>query len=284
MIKFETTSQNQQNDLCIQRRLISQGIHPVWSVFTVCLKKVRILNLPMKRIEKTVWFEFAGGTGHFVVFFHAPAHLSETLYKKEFKLVEKRIASRIKTYFWKILGKVMFTCTFILPLIVFLCCLKCDHLGQYKVPYLYCRSSLSVTIHEKVAIDWANWPPNQVSWHAIIVPFEPHHEKNLFMSYWNNKGADQPAYLRSLISAYVVCYMDSIIPILAIAEISSSKPVSSADHAGSSLNWSQTLKTGFLATWLICHYCLVYSHFGRQHGRQNEPHHEKTCLRGFETR
>ena len=42
---------------------------------------------------------------------------------------------------------------------------------------------------------------------------EPHHEKNLFMPYVDNKGADQPAHRRSLIIAFVVCCLDSIIPL-----------------------------------------------------------------------
>ena len=44
--------------------------------------------------------------------------------------------------------------------------------------------------------------------------------KNMFMPYANNKGADQPAHPGSLISAFVVRCLDSIIPLLAIAEIS----------------------------------------------------------------
>ena len=44
--------------------------------------------------------------------------------------------------------------------------------------------------------------------------------ENLFLPYANNKGADQPAHPRSLISAFVVCSLDSIISILAIAKIS----------------------------------------------------------------
>ena len=40
------------------------------------------------------------------------------------------------------------------------------------------------------------------------------------MSYANNKGADQPAHPRSLISAFVVHCLDSIIPLDSIAEIS----------------------------------------------------------------
>ena len=44
--------------------------------------------------------------------------------------------------------------------------------------------------------------------------------ENLFLPYANNKGADQPAHQRSLISAFVVRCLDSIIPLLARAEIS----------------------------------------------------------------
>ena len=42
---------------------------------------------------------------------------------------------------------------------------------------------------------------------------EPHHEKSCLMPYANNKGADQPAHPRSLISAFVVRYVDSIMPL-----------------------------------------------------------------------
>ena len=50
--------------------------------------------------------------------------------------------------------------------------------------------------------------------------YEPGHEKMCLMSYANNKGADQPAHLRSLISAFVVHCLDSIISLDSIAEIS----------------------------------------------------------------
>ena len=49
---------------------------------------------------------------------------------------------------------------------------------------------------------------------------EPGHEKLCLMSYANNKGTDQPVHLRSLISAFVVRYLDSIIYLDCIAEIS----------------------------------------------------------------
>ena len=49
---------------------------------------------------------------------------------------------------------------------------------------------------------------------------EPGHEKMCLMSYANNKGADQPVHPRSLISAYVVRCLDSIISLDSIAKIS----------------------------------------------------------------
>ena len=51
--------------------------------------------------------------------------------------------------------------------------------------------------------------------------YEPGHEKMYLMSYANNKGADQPAHPRSLISAFVVRCLDSIISLDSIAEIAS---------------------------------------------------------------
>ena len=45
-------------------------------------------------------------------------------------------------------------------------------------------------------------------------------EQQRHMSYANNKGADQPAHPRSLISAFVVRCLDSIISLDSIAEIS----------------------------------------------------------------
>ena len=61
------------------------------------------------------------------------------------------------------------------------------------------------------------------------------------MPYGNNKGADQPVHPCSLISAFVVCCLDSIISILAISKILRPWLVSIAEQAGLSLTWSQTL-------------------------------------------
>ena len=70
------------------------------------------------------------------------------------------------------------------------------------------------------------------------------------MPYTNNKGAGQPAYPRSLISAFVVCCLDSIIPLVSSSEISSLCLASVAAQDGLCFTWSQTSKTGFLVTRL----------------------------------
>ena len=44
--------------------------------------------------------------------------------------------------------------------------------------------------------------------------------ENLFIPYANNKGADQPAHPCSLISAFIVCCLDSIILLLTVSQIS----------------------------------------------------------------
>ena len=48
---------------------------------------------------------------------------------------------------------------------------------------------------------------------------EPGHEEMYLMPYANNKGADQPAHPRSLISALVVRCQDRMIPLVYISEI-----------------------------------------------------------------
>ena len=70
------------------------------------------------------------------------------------------------------------------------------------------------------------------------------------LPYANNKGADQPALPRSLISTFIVRCLDSIIPLISITKISSLYLASVAAQAGWSLTWSQIPKTGFLVTRL----------------------------------
>ena len=50
------------------------------------------------------------------------------------------------------------------------------------------------------------------------------------------------------------CYIDSTIPLLPKSEISSLlQPFSVVVHPGLCCTWSETLKTAFLMTWLICY-------------------------------
>ena len=70
------------------------------------------------------------------------------------------------------------------------------------------------------------------------------------LPYANNKGADQPAHPGSLISTFVIRCLDSIIPLVFVAEVSSLNIASMTVQAGLSLPWSQTPKTGFLVMCL----------------------------------
>ena len=75
--------------------------------------------------------------------------------------------------------------------------------------------------------------------------------KNLFMPYANNKGTDQPAHPRSLISAFVVRCLVSIICLVSILAISCLQLASVAEQMGLSLTWSKPPQTGFLVPTLI---------------------------------
>ena len=75
--------------------------------------------------------------------------------------------------------------------------------------------------------------------------YEPGHDKMCLMSYANNKAADQPAHPRSLISAFVVRGLDSIISLGSIAEISRLYLASVAAQAGLCLAWSETPEDTF---------------------------------------
>ena len=81
--------------------------------------------------------------------------------------------------------------------------------------------------------------------------YGPRWEKTCLRGFANNKGADQPGNLCSLISAFVILLLESIISKLATSEISLFWQVSVAEQAGLKLVLSETQKTGFLATWPI---------------------------------
>ena len=62
--------------------------------------------------------------------------------------------------------------------------------------------------------------PGQLNRDTFMRLIEPGHAKMCLMPYANNKGADQPAHPRSLISTFVVRCLDSIMPLVSISEIS----------------------------------------------------------------
>ena len=65
------------------------------------------------------------------------------------------------------------------------------------------------------------------------------------MSYANNLGADQPAHPRSLISAFVVRCLDSLMSLVSVTKISSLMLASVAEQASMSQTWSETLEDTF---------------------------------------
>ena len=65
------------------------------------------------------------------------------------------------------------------------------------------------------------------------------------MSYANNKGADQPAHPRSLISAFVFRCLGSVMSLVSVTKISSLILASVAEHASLSLTWSETPEDTF---------------------------------------
>ena len=65
------------------------------------------------------------------------------------------------------------------------------------------------------------------------------------MSYANNKGADQPAHPRSLISTFVVRCLDSVMSLVSVTKISSLMLASVPEQASLSVTWSETPENTF---------------------------------------
>ena len=76
--------------------------------------------------------------------------------------------------------------------------------------------------------------------------------ENLALGFGNNKDVDQSAHLRSLISAFVVRILVSIISKLATSEISTFWLVPVTEETGLNLALLETLKTGFVASRPMC--------------------------------
>ena len=74
---------------------------------------------------------------------------------------------------------------------------------------------------------------------------EPGREKNCLMSCANNKGTDQLAHQRSLISSFVVHCLDSVMSLVSVTKISSLMLASVAEQASLSLTSSETPEDTF---------------------------------------
>ena len=82
-------------------------------------------------------------------------------------------------------------------------------------------------------------------WRTESKVCEPGHEKTCLMSYANNKGADQPAHPRSLISACVVRCLVCVMSLVTVTKNSSLMLASVAEQASLSLTWSETPEDTF---------------------------------------
>ena len=65
------------------------------------------------------------------------------------------------------------------------------------------------------------------------------------MSFANNKGADQTAHPRRLISAFVVRCLDSVMSLVSVTKLSSLLLAFVAEQASLSLTWSETPEDTF---------------------------------------
>ena len=74
--------------------------------------------------------------------------------------------------------------------------------------------------------------------------YGPRHDKPRLQGFANNTGADQPAHPCSLISAFVIRFLKSIICKLIIGDISIFYLVSVAEETCFKLALSETPKTG----------------------------------------
>ena len=81
----------------------------------------------------------------------------------------------------------------------------------------------------------------------ILKVYGPQLKRTCLRGFAINKGADQPAHLRSLIRTFAIRLFQSIISKLATSKFSSFLLVFVAEETGLSLALSETPTTGFVA-------------------------------------
>ena len=101
-----------------------------------------------------------------------------------------------------------------------------------------------------------------------MLKFGPRREKPCLRWFANNQGADQPAHSRSLISAFVIRLLESIISKLGTRKFSIFQLVSVDEETGLRIVLSKTPKSGFVASGdklhsvaPKCHSQVMNSHF-----------------------
>ena len=76
----------------------------------------------------------------------------------------------------------------------------------------------------------------------------PGRKKTCLRGFANNKGTDQPTHRRSLIIAFVILFLKSVISYLTTSEISVFQLVSVAEETALSLALSEIPKKGYLVS------------------------------------
>ena len=111
-----------------------------------------------------------------------------------------------------------------------------------EIPELFSKFSTACYV---VIRAWACWKNCDQVGIIFRETYEPGHEKICLMPYANNKCADQPAHPRSLINAFVVRCLDSVMSLVSVIKISSLLLSSVAEQASLSLTWSETPEDTF---------------------------------------
>ena len=109
--------------------------------------------------------------------------------------------------------------------------------GQVILLDVLCPGSWMITFDEKLS-HWIH--SYNKGFPNMSLMYEPGHEKTCLVSYANNKCADQPAHPRSLISAFVVRCLDSVMSLVSVTKIICLMLASVAEQASLSLTWSKT--------------------------------------------
>ena len=106
-----------------------------------------------------------------------------------------------------------------------------------------CSSGLNFASSEKCLSNICQQWHFDEKWCTLL--YGPGHAKTCLKPYANNKGTDQPALMRSLMSTFVVHCLYSMISILAKSKDWGFWLPSVAEQSGLNLNWSQTPEDSF---------------------------------------